>query len=135
MTRICASYGELFSNILKRFLLLLGKLAGYKGVALLVATVLLRKGCIGEGAWASVVISALCGAAVPKTFGQSLRGFGSIDNSNSNYEGEKNEMLIENSGGSYGSVPRASGAGRGAVTEGKRRIRAALERGGERPGD
>lgn len=135
MTRICASYGELFSNIFKRLLLLLGKLAGYKGVALLVATVLLRKGCIGEGAWASVVISALCGAVVPKTFGSSLRGFGSIDNSNISYEGEKNEMLVENGGGSRGSVPCASGAGRGAVIEGKRRIRAALERGRESPGD
>lgn len=68
MTEIKFSYHELISNIIKRLLLLAGKLAGYKGFAVLVATVLLCRGLIGEAAWASVIISALCGAVVPKTF-------------------------------------------------------------------
>lgn len=61
------SYHELMANIIKRLLLLAGKLAGYKGVAVLVATVLLCRKSIGEAAWASVVISALCGVVMPKT--------------------------------------------------------------------
>lgn len=66
MTEIDFSYHALVSNIIKRVLLLAGKLAGYKGFAVLVATMLLCRGIIGEAAWASVVISALCGAVVPK---------------------------------------------------------------------
>lgn len=50
------TYAELLSNILKRFLLLCGKLAGYKGFAVLVATVLLKSGYIGETACASVSV-------------------------------------------------------------------------------
>ncbi|WP_294431718.1 hypothetical protein [uncultured Treponema sp.] len=68
MTEIDFSYHTLVSNIIKRVLLLAGKLAGYKGFAVLVATMLLCRDIIGEAAWASVVISALCGAVVPKTF-------------------------------------------------------------------
>lgn len=63
------TYAELFQNVFKRLLLLAGKLAGYKGFAVLIATVLLRLGYIGDAAWASVVISALCGAVLPKALG------------------------------------------------------------------
>ena len=40
------TYAELFQNVFKRLLLLAGKLAGYKGFAVLIATVLLRLGYI-----------------------------------------------------------------------------------------
>ena len=69
MRRIDFSYPELLSNIVKRLLLLIGKFAGYKGAAVLIATMLLCKGYIGEAAWASVIISALCGFIMPKTLG------------------------------------------------------------------
>ena len=68
MRRIDFSYPELLSNIAKRLLLLIGKFAGYKGAAVLIATMLLCKGYVGEAAWASVIISALCGFIMPKTF-------------------------------------------------------------------
>ena len=67
MSVIEMSYGGLISNIIKRLLMLAGKFAGYKGAAVLIATMLLCKGYVGEAAWASVIISALCGAVVPKT--------------------------------------------------------------------
>ena len=38
MRRIDFSYPELLSNIVKRLLLLIGKFAGYKGAAVLIAT-------------------------------------------------------------------------------------------------
>lgn len=40
------TYAELFQNVFKRLLLLAGKLAGYKGFAVLITTVLLRLGYI-----------------------------------------------------------------------------------------
>ena len=61
------TYAELSSNIIKRLLLLIGKLAGYKGAAVVIATKLLISGYIGETAWVSTVISALCGIIMPKT--------------------------------------------------------------------
>lgn len=66
MTEIDFSYHALINNFIKRVLLLAGKLAGYKGFAVLVATMLLCHGNIGETTWAAVVISALCGAVIPK---------------------------------------------------------------------
>jgi hypothetical protein len=61
------TYAELTSNIIKRLLLLIGKLTGYKGAAVVIATKLLISGYIGETAWVSAVISALCGIIMPKT--------------------------------------------------------------------
>lgn len=127
------TYADLASNILKRLLLLCGKLAGYKGFAVLVATVLLKSGYIGEAAWASVVVSALCGMVVPKAFNGSLRNNHLNDNSddcfgNDFYDmGEKYERISYKGGGvSSASVRGGANAGRRAVTEGKQRIRDAL---------
>lgn len=130
MNGICATYTELFSNIFKRILLLLGKLAGYKGFAVLVATVLLKSGYIGEGAWATVVVSALCGMIVPKAFtaaggvGGSFAGQGFTEE-----EDYEKKYFDESAGGFYSSSRRKSTAGRSEASEaGKKRIREAFER-------
>ena len=113
MSVIEMSYGGLISNIIKRLLMLAGKLAGYKGFAVLVATVLLCKGNIGEAAWASVIISALCGFIMPKTLG--------------NIGGKQNDSYfseINNRTSGTGNKPSASC--RKTISEGKQRIREAV---------
>ena len=117
------TYAELFQNVFKRLLLLAGKLAGYKGFAVLIATVLLRLGYIGDAAWASVVISALCGAVLPKALGSYAAMDSSMD-----VGGKENEPLSYNaknsrrgSGGKHGF----SGECRKIVSDGKSRIRSA----------
>ena len=114
MSVIEMSYGGLISNIIKRLLMLAGKLAGYKGFAVLVATVLLCKGNIGEAAWASVIISALCGAVVPKTI--SILG------------GKQNEKDFDWSDGrAAGAAIEPSPSCRKTISRGQQRIRAAVE--------
>ena len=118
------TYAELFQNVFKRLLLLAGKLAGYKGFAVLIATVLLRLGYIGDAAWASVVISALCGTVLPKALGS----YASMD-----VGGKENEPFSYNaknsrrgSGGKHGF----SGECRKIVSDGKSRIRNAVKNAG-----
>lgn len=126
MTKIDFSYSELVANIVKRFLLLAGKLAGYKGFAVLVATVLLYAGHIGEAAWASVIISALCGAIVPKAvgnFGNTISEFVSMSNGEN-----RNEKTANYNQRSSRAVARPSDSGKRAVENGKRKIREAVER-------
>lgn len=105
---------ELLANAVKRLLLLAGKLAGYKGFAVLVATVLLCRGFIGEAAWTSVIISALCGIVVPKTFSN----MGVNQNENEPF---KNISRVSR------TVVKPSDSGRIAVSKGKTRIRKAVE--------
>lgn len=119
MTDIDFSYHALVSNIIKRVLLLAGKLAGYKGFAVLVATMLLCRDIIGEAAWASVVISALCGAVVPKTFSN----IGVKENENDDYS---------YGGRAAGTAYKPSPSCGKAVSEGKKRIRNAVESAGRR---
>ncbi|MBP3773301.1 MAG: hypothetical protein J6I53_11540 [Treponema sp.] len=126
MTTIDFSYHELITNIVKRFLLLAGKLAGYKGFAVLVATVLLRAGYVGEAAWASVIISALCGAVLPKAvgnFGSSISEFVSMSNGEYRNEKTANYNLRTSR-----AVSKPSDSGKRAVENGKRKIREAVER-------
>ena len=114
MSVIEMSYGGLISNIIKRLLMLAGKLAGYKGFAVLVATVLLCKGNIGEAAWASVIVSALCGFIMPKTLG--------------NIGEKQNEKDFDWSyGRATGSVIEPSPSCRKTISRGQQRIRAAVE--------
>lgn len=126
MTTIDFSYCELLTNILKRILLLAGKLAGYKGFAVLVATVLLRAGYVGEAAWASVIISALCGAVLPKAvgnFGNTISEFVS-----ENKGGNQNEKITNYNQRVSRAVAKPSDSGKRAVENGKRKIREAVER-------
>lgn len=113
MRRIDFSYPELLSNIVKRLLLLIGKFTGYKGAAVLIATMLLCKGYVGEAAWASVIISALCGFIMPKTLG-TIGG-----KQNDSYFSE-----INNRTSGTGNKPSASC--RKTISEGKQRIRDAV---------
>ena len=117
MKEIDFSYHALISNFIKRVLLLAGKLAGYKGFAVLLATMLLSRGIIGEAAWTSVVISALCGAIVPKTFSN----IGVKQN-------EKDDYSYDGRAG--GTVAKPSPSRGKAVSEGKKRIRNAVESAG-----
>ena len=126
MTTIDFSYRELVTNIVKRFLLLIGKLAGYKGFAVLVATILLRAGYVGEVAWASVIISALCGAVLPKAvgnFGNTVSEFVSM--SNGEYRNEKTANYNQRFSR---AVAKPSDSGKRAIESGKRKIREAVER-------
>lgn len=126
MTMIDFSYSELVKNIIKRLLLLAGKLAGYKGFAVLVATVLLRSGYVGEAAWASVIISALCGVIVPKA---AANLGNSIPNLEAKYKGEKkDEKNAKCNQPAYHTVAKPSDSGRRALESGKRKIREALQR-------
>ena len=113
MRRIDFSYPELLSNIAKRLLLLIGKFAGYKGAAVLIATMLLCKGYIGEAAWASVIISALCGFIMPKTLG-TIGG-----KQNDSYFSEINNR-------DSGTGNKLSASCRKTISEGKQRIRDAV---------
>lgn len=122
------TYAELFQNVFKRLLLLAGKLAGYKGFAVLITTVLLRLGYIGDAAWAYVVISALCGAVLPKALGSYAAMDSSMD-----VGGKENEPFSYNaknsrrgSGGRHGF----SGECRKIVSDGKSRIRSAVKNAG-----
>ena len=117
MRRIDFSYPELLSNIVKRLLLLIGKFAGYKGAAVLIATMLLCKGYVGEAAWASVIISALCGFIMPKTLGT----IG--EKQNDSYFSEFNNRAS-------GTDNKPSASGRKTISEGKQRIREAVESAG-----
>lgn len=126
--RVDFSYAELFQNVLKRLLLLAGKLAGYKGFAVLIATVLLGLGYIGDAAWASVVISALCGTVLPKALGSYAAMDSSMD-----VGGKENEPFAYNAKNSR----RGSGGKRGfscerrkIISDGKSRIRRAIENAG-----
>lgn len=113
MRRIDFSYPELLSNIVKRLLLLIGKFAGYKGAAVLIATMLLCKGYVGEAAWASVIISALCGFIMPKTLGT----IG--EKQNDSYFSEINNRTS-------GTDNKSSASCRKTISEGKQRIRDAV---------
>ena len=126
MTTIDFSYRELITNIVKRLLLLAGKLAGYKGFAVLVATVLLCAGYVGEAAWASVIISALCGAVLPKAvgnLGNTVSGFVSENKGEKFYEKTANHNQRASR-----AVAKPSDLGRRAIEDGKRKIREAVER-------
>ena len=114
MRRIDFSYPELLSNIVKRLLLLIGKFAGYEGAAVLIATMLLCKGYVGEAAWASVIISALCGFIMPKTLGNI---------------GEKQNVkdFDWSDGRAAGAVIEPSPSCRKTISKGRQRIRAAVE--------
>ena len=114
------------TNIVKRILLLTGKLAGYKGFAVLVATILLRAGYVGEAAWASVIISALCGAVLPKAvgnFGSSISDFYSENKGGKLYENTANHNQRTSR-----AVAKPSDSGKRAIENGKRKIREAVER-------
>lgn len=122
------TYAELFQNVFKRLLLLAGKLAGYKGFAVLIATVLLRLGYIGDAAWASVVISALCGTVLPKALGSyaamdSSMDVGCKENEPFSYNAKNSRR---GSGGKHGF----SGECRKIVSDGKSRIRNAVKNAG-----
>lgn len=122
------SYAELFQNVFKRLLLLAGKLAGYKGVAVLIATVLLGLGYIGDAVWASVVISSLCGAVLPKALGSYTAMDSSMD-----VGGKDNETFTYNAKGMRrGSSAKRSFSGecRKVVSNGKSRIRSAVKNAG-----
>lgn len=134
MMKIEMSYGELLSNIVKRFLLLLGKLCGYKGFSVFLATMLLVYGVIGDGVWVSVVISALCGFVVPKTAGIRGDGLCGLQTAAEEkvYEGENKDE--KNDGNGFIKSKRdfnnasdgLSPCGRRAVSRGKERIRSAV---------
>ncbi len=126
MTTIDFTYRELVTNIVKRILLLAGKLAGYKGFAVFVATLLLRAGLIGEAAWTSVIISALCGMIVPKAvgnFGSSISELISENKGEKLYEKNTNHNQHVSC-----TVTKPSDSGKRAVENGKRKIREAVER-------
>ena len=117
------TYAELFQNVFKRLLLLAGKLAGYKGFAVLIATVLLRLGYIGDAVWASVVISSLCGAVLPKALGTAM-------DSSMDVGGKDNETFTYNAKGmrrGFGVKHSFSGECRKVVSNGKSRIRSAVK--------
>ena len=129
---VCFTYRELLHNLFKRVLLLAGKLAGYKGFAVLLATVLLYFGHIGEAVWASVVVSALCGAVLPKAFGAA-----SSWETNFNAGESKNEKYLYNAK----SFGRAAGSRRGVslscgqvLQRGKDRVREAFRNAGDSAG-
>ncbi len=130
MNEICVTYTELFSNIFKRILLLLGKLAGYKGFAVLVATVLLKRGYVGEGAWATVVVSSLCGMIVPKAFTAAGGLGGSFAGQGFTEEEDYEKKYFDESAGGFYSSSRRKHKGRScrAAGAGKKRIREAFER-------
>ena len=129
---VCFTYSELFHNLLKRVLLLAGKLAGYKGFAVLLATVLLFCGHVGEAVWASVVVSALCGAVLPKAFGAA-----SVFEADF-YTGESKNEKYSCNAKKFG---RAAGSRRGVAVSrgdilrrGKERIREAFRNSGDSAG-
>ena len=134
MMKIEMGYGELLTNIVKRFLLLLGKLCGYKGFSVFLATMLLIYEVIGEGVWVSVVISALCGFVVPKTAG--IRGEGLYGAQTAGeekiYEGENKDEksdrkdFAKNKRNFNNASASLSTSGRRAVNSGKERIRNAV---------
>lgn len=130
---VCFTYSELFHNLLKRVLLLAGKLAGYKGFAVLLATVLLYYGHIGEAVWASVVVSALCGAVLPKAFGASS---GWEPNFNTGDIGnEKYSNAAKSFGRAAGSRRSVSDARGEVLRRGKDRVRDAFRNAGAAAGE
>ena len=58
-----ASYGKLTSHLVKRILLLLAKLMGFKAFCLFLATALLSKGYIENQDWLTVIITVICSAS------------------------------------------------------------------------
>ena len=143
-------YAQSMTGILqylgKRLVMLAAKLAGFKSLCFMLATVLLIKGVIDQYIWLYAMITVVCntsGLRIADAMGfrtgfytRTVRG--GDDSDEEEYSGEDTEPYTADSTGTYGGstaepahgARRTAGTSTGAdaIAAGKERIRALLDR-------
>jgi hypothetical protein len=126
------TFADVFAYLGKRIVMLAAKLCGFKSCCLMLATVLLEKGVIGDDVWLTVIITVICAtgglrlADAYAAAGTFIRRGPRVMNKGDNSYGTETEEDMEDRPLRYAGHSAAGSGARRAAADGKARIRALL---------